>query len=164
MVTDHRPLCKILEHNQGVPSSAAARMQRWALILSAYQYTLQYIPGSQNQCADCMSRLPTPCYARDTAEYMSSALAMDISSLPVTARDIAKATCKDCVLAVVLQSVRHGQWSMPVSEGVTPFIDGELSLVAKMVVYCGVKGLLFQRLCSLVCYRNFMKGTLEFVI
>ena len=96
-------------------------MQRWALILNAYQYTLQYIPGSQNECANCMSRLPTPCYARDSAEYMSSALAMDISSLPVTARDIAKATCKDCVLAVVLQSVRHGQWSMPVSEGVTPF-------------------------------------------
>ena len=102
LVTDHRPLCKILGHNQGVPSLAAARMQRWALILSAYQYTLQHIPGSQNQCADCMSRLPTPCYARDSAEYMSSALAMDISSLPVTARDIAKATCKDCVLAVVL--------------------------------------------------------------
>ena len=109
MVADHRPHCKILGHNQGVPSLAAARMQRWALILSAYQYTLQYIPGSQNQCTDCMSRLPTPCHARVSAEYMSSALAMDISSLSVTARDIAKATCKDCVLAVVLQSVRHGQ-------------------------------------------------------
>ena len=36
LVTDHRPLCKILGHNRGVPSLAAARMQRWALILSAY--------------------------------------------------------------------------------------------------------------------------------
>ena len=69
LVTDHRPLCKILGHNQGVPSLAPARMQMWALILSAYQYTLQHIPGSQNQCADCMSRLPTPCHARDSAEY-----------------------------------------------------------------------------------------------
>ena len=37
-MTDHRPLCKLLGSNQGVPSLAAARMQRWALILSAYQY------------------------------------------------------------------------------------------------------------------------------
>ena len=39
LVTDHRPLCKILGHNQGVPSLAAVRMQWWGLILSAYQYT-----------------------------------------------------------------------------------------------------------------------------
>ena len=36
LVTNHRPLCKILGHNQGVPTLAAARVQRWALILSAY--------------------------------------------------------------------------------------------------------------------------------
>ena len=48
LVTDHRPLCKILGHNQGVPTLAAARMQRWALILSAYSYRIEYKPGSQN--------------------------------------------------------------------------------------------------------------------
>ena len=111
LVTDHRPLCKILGHNRGVPSLAAARMQRWALILSAYQYTLQYIPGQGNQCADCMSQLPVAYHTRDIAEYMASAVAMDIAQLPVTSKDIAKATCKDCVLAVVLQSIRHGNWS-----------------------------------------------------
>ena len=58
LVTDHRPLCKIFGHDQGVPPLAAARMQRWALILSVYQYKIQYIPGEQNNCADCMSRLP----------------------------------------------------------------------------------------------------------
>ena len=36
LVTDHQPLCKILGHNQEVPTLAAAQMQRWALILSAY--------------------------------------------------------------------------------------------------------------------------------
>ena len=43
LVTDHRPLCTIFGHDQAIPSLAAARMQRWALILSAYQYTIQYI-------------------------------------------------------------------------------------------------------------------------
>ena len=96
-------------------------MQRWALILSAYQYTLQYIPGQSNQCADCMSRLPVSCHTRNNAEYMASMLAMDIACLPVTSKDIAKATRKDRVLAVVLQSIRHGNWRTPTSEAVTPY-------------------------------------------
>lgn len=36
LVTDHRPLCKILSEKEGIPPLAAARMQHWALILSAY--------------------------------------------------------------------------------------------------------------------------------
>ena len=40
---------------------------------------------------------------------MACALAMNIASLPVTSWDIAKATRKDCVLAVVLQSMGIGQ-------------------------------------------------------
>ena len=43
LITDHHPLCKLLGSNQGVPSLAAARMQRWALILSTYQYVLRRI-------------------------------------------------------------------------------------------------------------------------
>ena len=66
-------------------------------MVSAYQYTLQYIPGQNNQCADCMSRLLA-------LEYMASALAMDIAPLPVTSKEITKA-------AIVLQSIRHGNWS-----------------------------------------------------
>ena len=40
--------------------SLAAQIQRWALIPSAYQYVLEYTPGSQNECADCLSRLQLP--------------------------------------------------------------------------------------------------------
>ena len=110
LVTDHQPLCKLLGHDKGIPSLAAARIQRWALILSAYQYTLQYMPGIKNQCADCMSRLPTTGATRDNAEHMCSILAMDLSSLPVTAHDIAAAAKKDRTLALILQRVRHGNW------------------------------------------------------
>ena len=58
LVTDHKPLCTIFEHDKGIPTLAAARMQRWAIILGAYQYKIEFIPGSENVCADCMSRLP----------------------------------------------------------------------------------------------------------
>ena len=45
LVTDHRPLCKLFGHADGVQSLAAARMQRGAMILSAYSYRIEFIPG-----------------------------------------------------------------------------------------------------------------------
>ena len=88
-------------------------MQRWALILSAYHYVLDYTPGSLNDCADCLSRLPLPSSQGDAAERMSSIHAMDLQPLPVTTKDVARATLKDNLLAGVLQGVKHGQWGTP---------------------------------------------------
>ena len=69
LVTDHHPLCKILGEKEGIPPLAAARMQQWALLLSAYQYKIQFIPGKQNYC---MSRLPSLLEKRDNAERIYS--------------------------------------------------------------------------------------------
>ena len=41
LVTDHKPLVKILGPKTGVPALAAARLQRWALLLSAYSYDIE---------------------------------------------------------------------------------------------------------------------------
>ena len=40
LFTDHQPLLAILGPKKGIPSIAAAQMQRWALLLSAYQYII----------------------------------------------------------------------------------------------------------------------------
>ena len=48
LVTDHHPLCKLFGHADGVRPLAAARMQRWAMILSAYSYKIEYVPGPAN--------------------------------------------------------------------------------------------------------------------
>ncbi len=57
LLTYHRPLLKILGAKEGVPTLAAARMQRWAFILSAYIYELEYRAGQDNKEADVLSRL-----------------------------------------------------------------------------------------------------------
>ena len=90
LVTDHHPLCKIFGNKQGIPPMAAARMQRWALtlILSAYHYSIEYISGTANNCADCMSRLPLSRQLLDNAEKVR--VLMQINDLPVTAKQIAK--------------------------------------------------------------------------
>ena len=58
MVTDHKPLISIFNPKATVPSIATARMQRWAMFLSAYQYTIEYKYGKLHANADCLSRLP----------------------------------------------------------------------------------------------------------
>ena len=40
LVTDHKPLMTILSPSHSIPPLAAARLQRWALTLSAYQYDI----------------------------------------------------------------------------------------------------------------------------
>ena len=68
-------------------------MQRWALILSTCQYTIECIYGKLNQCADCMSCLPIVSKCDSTEKILSI---MEMDNLPVTASQIAKATASDC--------------------------------------------------------------------
>ena len=42
LITDHQPLTSILGPKKGIPSLAAARLQRWAVLLSAYDYVIRY--------------------------------------------------------------------------------------------------------------------------
>ena len=58
--TDHKPLTHTCKETQATPTLTSGRIQRWALILSAYGYTIQYKPGKENSNADALSRLPAP--------------------------------------------------------------------------------------------------------
>ena len=54
LVTDHKPLQAILGPKSAVPILAAARMQRWALVLSAYDYDLAYRRSEEHSNADAL--------------------------------------------------------------------------------------------------------------
>lgn len=45
--SDHKPLLAIFGENKGLPVMAAARMQRWAFILSGFNYSMKYIKGTE---------------------------------------------------------------------------------------------------------------------
>ena len=57
-VTDHKPLMTILGPKKGIPSLVAARLQRWAILLSTYQYDIKFKPTDAHANADGLSRLP----------------------------------------------------------------------------------------------------------
>ena len=73
---------------------ASARIQRWALTLSNYQYHLRYKSGVQSTNADGLSRLPLP---------TKTAYVPVINDTPITATEIAQLTARDPVLNFVLQ-------------------------------------------------------------
>lgn len=57
LVTDHKPLTYIFHPEKGIPQFSANRLRRWAVILSNYQYTIEFVPSAEN-VADSLSRLP----------------------------------------------------------------------------------------------------------
>ena len=116
LVTDHRPLCKLFGHKEEVRPLAVAQMQRWALILSAYTYKIEFVTGANNQCADCLSRLPRSTTSIHPAEKGSEVHAMTTDNLPVTAKLIATKTARDTALAKLYTCIRHGTWPSPVPD------------------------------------------------
>ena len=74
LVTDDRPLLRILGAKEGVPTLAAARLQRWALIVSAYSYELEYRAGQDNKEAGVLFQLPIPVEVIDPNEQISGVI------------------------------------------------------------------------------------------
>ena len=58
--SDHKPLQRLFDNTRAIPQLASARLQRWSLILSAYDYTILYRSGEKHANADSLSRLPLP--------------------------------------------------------------------------------------------------------
>ncbi|KAI0987631.1 hypothetical protein GJ496_003658 [Pomphorhynchus laevis] len=56
--TDHKPLQHIFDEKRNLQKTVNHRLVRWATILNQYNYTLQFIKGSDNMLADMLSRLP----------------------------------------------------------------------------------------------------------
>lgn len=109
LITDHQPLLKILGPKTGVPSLAAARLQRWALLLSAYCYDIEYKPTREHSNADGLSRLPLPQKERSNAQIGVEVFNVaQIDSLPVTSTRLGQATRRDRVLGKVWRYTKSG--------------------------------------------------------
>ena len=84
LVTDHKSLLAILGPNSGVPTMAAARMQRWAVLLSAYDYDIKCRNSASHANCDALSRLPNP-------ESSSEGIKVKcLHDFPVLAKDVTK--------------------------------------------------------------------------
>ena len=64
--TDHKPLLKIFAPDSATPFLAAARLQRWSLLLSSYHYEIEFKSSAEVASADVLSRLPLQ-YRKDAS-------------------------------------------------------------------------------------------------
>ena len=109
--SDHQPLKYLFNESKQVPVMAASRIQRWALLLGAYDYSIQHRPGSLMGNADALSRLPLPEQPAVVPTLGDVDLLMNqLSDAIITAAQIATWTQKDPVLSRVHCMILHG-WS-----------------------------------------------------
>jgi len=132
LYSDNLPLCHILSSRKGLPSLAAARIQRWAVELANFTFEVKHRPASKNMCADGLSRLPLPCTGMDseTVHWTNEATEVNIkaiSALPVSALQIANGTRKDPVLSRVLGYVRTG-WPVETTPDLQAFYQKRMEL------------------------------------
>ena len=116
LVTDHKPLVAILGSKKGLPTLAAARMQRWAIFLLGYLYSLEFRSTLKHSNADGFSRLPIEDPEVINTPGEAAVLNVhQITSLPMTAHELQEATSKDSVLSRVLGYTLRG-WPLAISE------------------------------------------------
>lgn len=110
--TDHKPLVSIFGDKYGIPVMAASRMQRWAVLLSGYDYQIEYVRSDKN-AADALSRLPT---GRGRVERREKTYVHFIQKfLPITRKTVKENLAKDEVLKKVVFYLQSG-WPAHCSE------------------------------------------------
>nr|XP_047141340.1 uncharacterized protein K02A2.6-like [Hydra vulgaris] len=116
LYTDHKPLLGLFSENKELPARAAARVLRWALLLSAYDYKLLYCPGEKNAAADGLSRLPLDASREKSRLKTMEVAMMELVKAPITEKQLRVATYNDPILGVVLNKVLDGGLMMEESK------------------------------------------------
>lgn len=139
LVTDHRPLLGLLGEARSTSPQASARIRRWSVYLSMFEYTLRFRKTDAHANADALSRLPLPVEAPPPAEPTELVLlAEHLLNAPVSAEQIRKQTERDPTLAPVVQFLKQG-WPCKVDKksSLSPFFKRkeELSIFEGCILW-----------------------------
>ena len=121
IITDHEPLLSLFHESKQTPLMASPRIQRWSILLRAYQYHMKYRAGKEHANADCMSRLPLPARAQETpADRVLLVEELGDCSI-LTADQISHWTRTDPVLAHVHEYLLRGWPTDDRDPALTPY-------------------------------------------
>ncbi|KAH0821232.1 hypothetical protein GEV33_001559 [Tenebrio molitor] len=108
LVTDNKPLIAIFHPTNGIPQYSANRLRRWAIILSNYQYKIEYVRSDRNS-ADFLSRaLPTKGDVDDYDSVETVEGAVNHISANVDLDEIKRSMSLDNTLTKVVNLVKKG--------------------------------------------------------
>ena len=125
LITDHKPLLALMSEHRPTSPQASARVKRWSLLLSAYEYKLEFRGTNLHQNADALSRLPLPEAPQNVYTItlrVGTILLEHLQDSPVTANHIQRWTRQDPVLSRVLEFVQRG-WPEEVEPELKPFFS-----------------------------------------
>ena len=109
LVTDHKPLLALLHEHKSTSAQASARICRWSLFLSAYEYTICFRKTQDHGNADALSRLSLQRTVPSTSTPPELVLLLNhMGESPVTARHIRVWTRRDPILSKVKDYIEHG--------------------------------------------------------
>ncbi|XP_055344840.1 uncharacterized protein K02A2.6-like [Paramacrobiotus metropolitanus] len=142
LLTDHKPLVTVFGRKTGIPAVSANRLQRWAIALMAYTFTIEYRSTDDFGQADGLSRLPL--HSKDIFDANDwgmheaiHAVQMEVlRETPVDAMQIASETGKDRVLARCRHLVLTG-WPDKAAPDLQPYHQRrlQLSVVAGCILW-----------------------------
>ena len=134
--TDHQALTTLLTTKGN--NRAGLRIARWSARLLEFNYDVEYRPGSENDVADCLSRLPLPGTDMDFTETVESVAAImtDTDAIPL---EEFKAACHSCPVLAKLCAQIPKPWpgrKSAVDPDLQPYymIRDELSIVDDCIV------------------------------
>lgn len=108
--TDHKPLVSIFKPANGIPVMAAGRVQRWAVYLSGFDYSIEHVKTDQN-VSDTLSRLPLPDTHQNSELNEESAylhfMKENFPSQTVTHKDIRRESRNDIEISTIANAVRN---------------------------------------------------------
>ncbi|XP_018574611.2 uncharacterized protein K02A2.6-like [Anoplophora glabripennis] len=136
---DHKPLLAIFgEYNQ-IPIMHANRLQRWAIYLANFNYTIQYIKGCNNHLADYLSRAPLRIKTVDKdyegkENYFNYVHSYE--GWPVDSKTVTEESRQDKVLRKVREKVQ-GNWTKLDEEELRPYFvrKDEIVVEGDMLVW-----------------------------
>ncbi|XP_022798138.1 uncharacterized protein LOC111336326 [Stylophora pistillata] len=99
--TYHQPLTSIFHPRKSIRVVTATHLQRYALFLAGYDYSIQYKNTKFHSNADGLSRLPLVTEAKDeeVVDPVGAFNLMQFDPLPVTVENVRRETQRDPVLA-----------------------------------------------------------------
>ena len=124
--SDHRPLSFLFHEKKGIPQMASSRIQRWALTLSAYRYSIRYKAGKLLGNADAFSRLPCP--VTTTHEHFPEDLNLLVNHLSASPANIREWTTKDPVLSSIRRFILTGWPEHKLGEEFIPYTSRKMEL------------------------------------
>ena len=105
---DNKALCRIFGDKFSTPVLAASRLVRWFIILSSYDYEIEFRATGRHLNADMLSRLPL----KDSSSISVFKVLYEtqVGHLPVDAEHVRVETLHDVNLKLVLSCLQNNSW------------------------------------------------------